>query len=199
MRDLLRYVRKAPPRVAGDDLGQAVAAFNAERPILDVFNGHDLKRIGKEHHGPCPLCGGDDRFCVWPARGRAWCRQCNTSGDALAWSMRLDGHDPNTPGETARYLTAQGHLRPPERPPERKPAPAPTSDTPESNLGASTRLTRDDVTSALGRIPTEAEREFLQERAAIMFMDGGLPLHDAEREALRCLVRYNGNGGFSRD
>ena len=183
---------KAPARVAGDDLGQAIAAFNADHPILDVFNGRELKRTGNEHHGACPLCGGDDRFVVWPHEGKAWCRQCKVAGDALAWSMRLDGHDPKAPGATARYLGAQGHLRPQERPPERKPAPAATSDTPEINLGHSTRLTCSDVVAALGHDPTEYEREWLHERAGILCFDAGLPMDDAEREALRLLFALKG-------
>lgn len=42
---------------------------------------------GGEHKGPCPACGGDDRFCVWPAdtdhdaKPRFWCRVCGISGD----------------------------------------------------------------------------------------------------------------------
>ena len=41
---------------------------------------------GGEYAGPCPWCGGNDRFRVWPrsgAHGRYWCRQCGRSGDAI--------------------------------------------------------------------------------------------------------------------
>lgn len=38
---------------------------------------------GGEFHSACPLCGGNDRFMLWPAQGRYWCRQCNASGDAI--------------------------------------------------------------------------------------------------------------------
>jgi DNA primase len=47
-----------------------------------------LRRVastnGGEWAGPCPWCGGTDRFRVWPyaARPRYWCRQCRT---ARAW------------------------------------------------------------------------------------------------------------------
>lgn len=40
---------------------------------------------GGEYHAPCPLCekrdgdGGEDRLCVWPNEGRAWCRRCERS------------------------------------------------------------------------------------------------------------------------
>ena len=46
-----------------------------------------LKKVsnteGGEYHGPCPLCGGVDRFCVWPEKGRFWCRRCDAKGDAI--------------------------------------------------------------------------------------------------------------------
>ena len=42
---------------------------------------------GGEYAGPCPFCGGDDRFRVWPdhpdGKGKWWCRQCDKSGDAI--------------------------------------------------------------------------------------------------------------------
>nr|WP_255604286.1 hypothetical protein [Oscillochloris sp. ZM17-4] len=50
---------------------------------------HLASRAKQEYAGACPFCGGDhrsDRFRVWPAQNRYWCRQCNASGwlDALA-------------------------------------------------------------------------------------------------------------------
>lgn len=60
--------------------------------LLDVI-GRDtrLKRVaatrGGEYAGPCPLCGGTDRFRVWPNHegGRWWCRGCERSGDLVAY------------------------------------------------------------------------------------------------------------------
>lgn len=58
--------------------------------MLDLFAtaGVPLQRDGKEHSGPCPLCGGNDRFRVWTAedgkRPGYWCRKCGISGDAIA-------------------------------------------------------------------------------------------------------------------
>lgn len=50
--------------------------------------GCQLERTGKEWAGPCPACGGTDRFRVWArASGRRpgyWCRQCQITGDAIA-------------------------------------------------------------------------------------------------------------------
>ena len=42
-----------------------------------------LKRKGRELVGPCPSCGGDDRFSVTAKNGRAvfQCRQCNPGRD----------------------------------------------------------------------------------------------------------------------
>lgn len=36
-----------------------------------------------EWAGPCPWCGGDDRFRVWPQENRYWCRRCHRSGDGI--------------------------------------------------------------------------------------------------------------------
>lgn len=54
----------------------------------------NLKRValteGGEYAGPCPLCGGHDRFRVQPIRGRWLCRHCTGRWeDAIAFEMRL--------------------------------------------------------------------------------------------------------------
>lgn len=50
---------------------------------------------GGEYEGPCPFCGGTDRFLVWPTppnkdRGAFWCRQCDKKGDALTLIMERE-------------------------------------------------------------------------------------------------------------
>ncbi len=59
-----------------------------------------LKKVaatrGGEWAGPCPFCGGaekqgSDRFRVWPAEGRFWCRRCNRNGDAIAYVRQRHG------------------------------------------------------------------------------------------------------------
>ncbi len=40
---------------------------------------------GGEHAGPCPWCGGEDRFRVWPESGRYWCRGCDKKGDTIQY------------------------------------------------------------------------------------------------------------------
>jgi DNA primase len=53
-----------------------------------------LKRVaaseGGEYAGPCPMCGGKDRFHVQPARGRWLCRRCTGKwSDAIALHRAL--------------------------------------------------------------------------------------------------------------
>ncbi len=57
-------------------------------------DGFALKKTamtnGGEYHSPCPWCGGNDRFAVWPKQkeyGKYWCRQCDRSGDAIQYLM----------------------------------------------------------------------------------------------------------------
>jgi len=50
---------------------------------------------GGEYVGPCPFCGGLDRFHVWPDHpsgwSQFWCRACQRGGDAIAYVMERDG------------------------------------------------------------------------------------------------------------
>lgn len=62
--------------------------------LLSLINA-PLKKVagtgGGEYHGPCPLCGGTDRFIVQPSNGRWSCRQCSPKwNDAIAFVMRRD-------------------------------------------------------------------------------------------------------------
>lgn len=50
-------------------------------PTLELITGLE-KKTGKEWAGPCPKCGGRDRFIV-RANDRFWCRQCEFKGDNL--------------------------------------------------------------------------------------------------------------------
>ena len=74
----------------------------------------DMKRSGHEWHGPCPLCGGVDRF--WIKEGRdvevlVSCRQCKPNGrEATVWFSYLRRVLFGAPGvyrhEAPRRLTA---------------------------------------------------------------------------------------------
>lgn len=75
--------------------------------LLDLIalRGIESRRVsaaeGGEWAGPCPLCGGRDRFRIWPEKaheghsiappGRYWCRQCGIQGDAIDYLRRVEG------------------------------------------------------------------------------------------------------------
>lgn len=64
--------------------------------LLDLTGSDtNLRRVastsGGEYAGPCPWCGGQDRFRVWPVEGRYWCRQCERSGDAIQYLREFRG------------------------------------------------------------------------------------------------------------
>src|SRR5437764_6759257 len=48
---------------------------------------------GGEYAGPCPFCGGRDRFRVQPEQGLWWCRSCSGDRwqDAIAYVQKRDG------------------------------------------------------------------------------------------------------------
>lgn len=46
-----------------------------------------------ERCGPCPVCGGDDRFSINVAKQVFNCRGCNTGGDVIDLVKHLDGVD----------------------------------------------------------------------------------------------------------
>lgn len=57
---------------------------------------------GGEWVGPCPDCGGRDRFHVWPEKrdsrrservGIYWCRGCGKAGDVVRWFVDFEGMD----------------------------------------------------------------------------------------------------------
>lgn len=50
------------------------------------------KKTAKEYAGPCPECGGEDRFIVWPDREAFYCRGCGASGDELQFMRRFAGY-----------------------------------------------------------------------------------------------------------
>jgi phage/plasmid primase-like uncharacterized protein len=55
--------------------------------------GVRLKRIGRELVGPCPVCGGRDRFAVNVAKEIWNCRGCAKGGDIVDLVRHLDGVD----------------------------------------------------------------------------------------------------------
>jgi hypothetical protein len=69
--------------------------------------GIELKRAGAELFGPCPVCGGVDRFSINVRKQIFNCRGCAVGGDVIRFVRHLDGCDFATAiatlaGDTAR-------------------------------------------------------------------------------------------------
>ena len=74
-----------------DDRARAARAVRIE----DVAQRHGVKlrREGKELVGPCPRCGGDDRFAI-NVKKQLWnCRGCGRGGDVIDLVEHLDSVD----------------------------------------------------------------------------------------------------------
>jgi len=71
--------------------------------VLDLLKSRGIEpclatrgRAGEEYWSPCPSCGGDDRFHVWPeekGNGAYWCRQCGRWGDDVQFRVDFMGMD----------------------------------------------------------------------------------------------------------
>lgn len=61
--------------------------------LIELAGRHvELRKVSpKEHHGPCPWCGGDDRFRV--TADHFACRQCGRKGDAIEFVMQRQNVD----------------------------------------------------------------------------------------------------------
>jgi phage/plasmid primase-like uncharacterized protein len=95
--------------------------------IEDELARRNIKLAGKkvERAGPCPVCGGDDRFSV-NVRKQVWnCRGCGVGGDIVALVKHLEGCE-----FKAAVETLAGDCRP-ERPARAPPPAAPKTDDEE--------------------------------------------------------------------
>lgn len=69
------------------------------KDIVMLYNEHGFTPRPKTHDemcGPCPWCGGKDRFTLFTGQGnnglgRFWCRQCGKGGDAIQFLRELEG------------------------------------------------------------------------------------------------------------
>lgn len=100
-----------------------------------------LKKVastrGGEYAGPCPFCGGRDRFRVHPEQGRWWCRNWQKCTRKEGWRDAADyliARDWVTFPEACRALGLQDDNRSFLLVPQliRKPPPAPPEDGPPS-------------------------------------------------------------------
>lgn len=74
---------------------------------------------GGEYAGPCPKCGGRDRFRLWPedkgGEGSYWCRGCGAGGDLVQFLVDVRGLNyPSAFREAGRAYPA-GYRPPGER------------------------------------------------------------------------------------
>ncbi len=79
-----------------DDPRLAEAKARPIEEIVHLLGLSGLKRAGHELVGPCPRCGGRDRFGVNLRKGLFQCRRCAAKGDGLAlvmWDRELGFHD----------------------------------------------------------------------------------------------------------
>jgi hypothetical protein len=62
-------------------------------PIEDEVTRRGIKLAGRgsERAGPCPMCGGTDRFSINLLKGIWNCRGCQRGGDVIALVQHLDG------------------------------------------------------------------------------------------------------------
>jgi DNA primase len=99
----MRWVSVTRQRLCHLEKGETEMNLRRGRSRMDILElaGKDthLKPVasteGEEYAGPCPKCGGSDRFRVWPnhscGQGRFWCRRCGEAGDALDYLIWTRG------------------------------------------------------------------------------------------------------------
>ena len=64
--------------------------------IEEIARQRGIKLNGKtKHTGPCPKCGGIDRFSINTRKGLWNCRVCDRGGDVIAFVEHFDGIDFN--------------------------------------------------------------------------------------------------------
>lgn len=62
---------------------------DAGHQVYDT-GGYSRRRDAEEWAGPCPWCGGRDRFRVWRGRDSGfWCRRCGVAGDVITVARNL--------------------------------------------------------------------------------------------------------------
>lgn len=105
-----------------------MASLDNEKNLLDLASedttlNRKAATHGGEWAGPCPFCGGHDRFLVWPFRGEYggwWCRQCGRGGDRIAYLVETGRITPRQAGrmrhgEQVADLPVRRLRREPER------------------------------------------------------------------------------------
>jgi CHC2 zinc finger len=78
-------------------------------PIASLLGAHrsKLRRTGAELVGPCPKCGGEDRFGIHLQKNVFNCRRCERGGDAIEFIKFYKNLD---------FAAAIDFLVPPDKP-----------------------------------------------------------------------------------
>jgi phage/plasmid primase-like uncharacterized protein len=66
-------------------------ADSVDLVALAQKHGCKLVKRGKDWKGPCPQCGGDDRFVITPSKSIFYCRGCSATGDAIKLLRHITG------------------------------------------------------------------------------------------------------------
>ncbi|OJH46157.1 primase-helicase zinc-binding domain-containing protein [Paracoccus sp. SM22M-07] len=85
-------------------------------PMLDLVDRlaiGGLKRAGGELVGPCPGCGGTDRFSINTQKGVMFCRRCDAKGDQIALVQLVMGME--FPAALEWLVGARQELTPAQR------------------------------------------------------------------------------------
>src|SRR5262249_23942898 len=103
--------RKAHNNLLRRDWIAQARAFRIEDEI--ARRGIKLNGRGPERYGPCPKCGGTDRFAINTSQ-QVWnCRGCQRGGDVITLVKHLDRCDFTTALETLTGQARQQGIRPP--------------------------------------------------------------------------------------
>lgn len=109
--------------------------------VLDLV-GVQMKKAsgtaGGEWQGPCPACGGRDRFHVWPqqndGKGAYWCRGCGKWGDNIQYLRDFQGLSFRDACAELRIDPPDSRDRPGTQPQQTKPVFAPVSHASPADL-----------------------------------------------------------------
>lgn len=116
---------------------------------------------GGEYHSPCPACGGEDRFHIWPeqnnGQGSWWCRGCEAGGDMISYLRQIEGKSFREAAKIAGKELPEGGYRKPVQVP---------------GIRHATRTTRSDLEASRVKDPAQAWQE--KSRALVDYAAGQL-------------------------
>ena len=87
--------------------------------LLDLLQNDGFspkKKTSNEYGGPCPFCGGNDRFIVFAEENKYWCRQCGAKGDAIQYLREFRKMNFPEAAELVGKPIAENHQKATSRP-----------------------------------------------------------------------------------